>query len=228
MRPVNRGDDPVLGPANYAAAREPLAARLGYYCSYCGVSLHTSAEVEHVRPKVNNPELLVRWSNLLLACKPCNTTKSRRNPGEFDVFWPDRDNTQRAFVYGPQALIGIHPDLNEEQRAKAQATLDLTGLDRSPLTAPNLSIDRWRRREIVWQRATASFSDFIAEGACSTSRLADRVVDLAVEAGIWSIWMTVFRGHPAMLRRFNQAFPGTAQDCFDEELRLLPRPGGLI
>ena len=62
MRPVNRGEWPKAADGNnipfadYSAARDDLIRRIGDYCSYCEVCLHSSIAVEHVRPKKPPPE----------------------------------------------------------------------------------------------------------------------------------------------------------------------------
>ena len=53
-----------------------LEARLGSYCSYCGMKLDNAPEVEHVASKSTDPALITNWDNLLLACKACNPRKS--------------------------------------------------------------------------------------------------------------------------------------------------------
>ena len=48
----------------------------------------------------------------------------------------------------------------------------------------------------------------------------------AIGHGYWSVWMTVFKDDPDMLRRFIEAFPGTCQDCFDSKCNPIPRLNG--
>lgn len=78
-----------------------LEARLGSYCSYCGMKLDNAPEVEHVASKSTDPALITNWDNLLLACKACNPRKSNTvtsiNKNEY--LWPDQDNTALAFCY---------------------------------------------------------------------------------------------------------------------------------
>ena len=63
MRPVNRGAWPTdaagtnIPYAHYSEARDDLISRIGDYCSYCEVCLHSSIAVEHVRPKKPQPAL---------------------------------------------------------------------------------------------------------------------------------------------------------------------------
>lgn len=69
MRPVERGNAPTdhngiaIEFKEYGDARDPLIARLGDYCSYCEVALHSSVHVEHVRPKSKHGGLEKIWAN---------------------------------------------------------------------------------------------------------------------------------------------------------------------
>jgi len=75
MRPVERGNCPQdtagnrIPFAQYRDARDHLIDRIGDYCSYCEVCLHSSIHVEHVRPKQPQPALERAWTNFLLACE---------------------------------------------------------------------------------------------------------------------------------------------------------------
>lgn len=103
MRPVLRGDTPTdeegraIEYGDYKDARDDLIDRMGDYCSYCEVALHSQVDVEHVQPKSLNPELELEWKNFLLACGNCNSIKGNKEVELSDYYWPDQDNTLRAF-----------------------------------------------------------------------------------------------------------------------------------
>ena len=40
--------------------------------------------------------------------------------------------------------------------------------------------------------------------------------------------MTVFAKDPDMRQRLIDAFPGTSNDCFDDQCNPIPRPGGAL
>lgn len=71
MRPVQRGDVPADSNGNavvfgqYKEARDLLIGRIGDFCSYCEVALHSTVHVEHVQPKSRHPGLALHWSNFL-------------------------------------------------------------------------------------------------------------------------------------------------------------------
>ncbi len=234
MRPVHRGPVPEAGgiPRTYAAygdARDDLFARLGDYCSYCEMRCHEGPAVEHVQPKrgkSGHPELELIWDNFLLGCPFCNSTKGDRQVVLSDCYWPDQDNTFRAFKYeldrAPQAADALSP----AQQATAEKTLQLTGLDREP-THPKLTRKdrRWFKRREAWGIALLAFHDLQKEPSEAMRR---QIVNVAMGVGFWSVWMTVFAGDADMKRRFVMAFIGTALDCFDAEMNPVPRPGGRI
>ena len=131
MRPVDRGSAPRAYP-RYQDAGPDLRARLGDYCSYCERQIETNLAVEHIQPKSVMKALITDWDNFLLACTNCNSTKGDTLIKLVDYFWPDSDNTLRAFEYVPGGLIEPNPGLSQPMAVKAVATLTLTGLDRYP------------------------------------------------------------------------------------------------
>jgi hypothetical protein len=62
----------------YPTARGDLIRNIGQYCSYCEMPLAASLAVEHMLPKADFPNLTVAWTNLLLGCPSCNSTKSNK------------------------------------------------------------------------------------------------------------------------------------------------------
>lgn len=212
--------------AQYQEAQPHLLDRLGWYCSYCERPIENGPSVDHIRPKVHHPALERTWCNLLLACCNCNPTKGAKDVRLDEHFWPDADNTARAFDY---SALGPSPreDLPADQRDRARRTLELTGLDRRPGRArePSDADHRWRKREEAWKKAQMA-RDVLrcarSEGVLSIT------VELAVATGFWSIWMTVFEDDPEVRARLIRAFPGTAADCFDAATRPTRRPGGAV
>ncbi len=133
MRPVNRGIEPIDESGNkktfshYSEARSDLIDRLGEFCSYCEMHLDSALAVEHIMPKSEDPKKERDWNNFLLACPNCNSTKGKTNIILDDYFWPHRDNTFMVLAYKEGGRITPSDSLNEQQRIKAQKTLDLTG-----------------------------------------------------------------------------------------------------
>lgn len=231
MRPVVRGDVPIDGNgdpvtyADYKDARDELIDRMGDYCSYCEVALHSQIDVEHVLPKSLNPAHELNWNNFLLACGNCNSIKGNKQVALVDFYWPDQDNTLRVFFYELDKPPKIVDDAAVDAD-KAQTTLELTGLDRVP-GHPNLSDRdrRWIKRFDAWSEAQEVSNLLKIIDTDETRQLA---VKVAQGRGFWSVWLTVFRDDIDMCRRLISAFSGTASDCFDDDTNFVPRPGGAL
>jgi uncharacterized protein (TIGR02646 family) len=157
MRPVERGEVPIDAngqPKQYDPYRDAfpdLISRLGEYCSYCERYITTNLAVEHIQNKDDRPDLELEWDNFLLGCTNCNSSKLKKvkdDATQSEYYWPHLDNTFRAFVYREGGIIGISQNLSPQQRAKAQKTLELTGLDRHPnaKNAPTKADRRWLKR----------------------------------------------------------------------------------
>lgn len=231
MRPVIRGEPPLdsagkpVAFAHYRAARGALIQRIGDYCSYCEVCLHSTVHVEHVRPKKPNPDLETVWTNFLLACDSCNSVKGDLDVVLEDYLWPDTDNTALAFDYCVDEPPRTVQALNSRQRQIALNTIQLMGLDRVP-GHPNWSDRdrRWQKRKETWGIALRARN---APAENATEQLRESIVQIAMSRGFWSVWMAVFHDNVEMRMRFLNWFPGTAtNECFDADTMPRKRPGG--
>lgn len=101
MRPVKKGATPVAAFNRYEDAFDYLLDRvgigewsgikIGQYCSYCERCIQTNLAVEHIEPKSGDfakPELQKEWSNFLLACVNCNSTKGAKEVDLGSIFLP--------------------------------------------------------------------------------------------------------------------------------------------
>ncbi len=237
MRPVNRGPIPTDKSGNeiifneYRDARGKLIERLGETCSYCEMHLDSGLAVEHVKPKKpegsdeNIQERELDWYNFLLACPNCNSTKSNKDVILDDYFWPDIDNTFRAFTYSEGGIITPSDELSLELLDKANATIKLTGLDKCPLNDSKASDRRWQNRRDVWNIAVRT-KHLLSLNDNDDFR--ELIVYTMIGHAYWSIWMAVFQDDSDMLQRFIKALAGTAKDCFNEGGMFLQRSGGLV
>ncbi len=100
MRPINKGTSPYREISNYSEALPYLERRIGVYCSYCEFRIDHVPEVEHISSKSKGGDR-TDWNNLLLACKYCNSRKSKKTSADDieEYLWPDTDNTAIAFSY---------------------------------------------------------------------------------------------------------------------------------
>lgn len=222
MRPVVRGACPEgLTITKYAHARRALLARMGDYCAFCEVQA-PNLDVEHIRCKDKNPELELEWSNFLLACKSCNSTKTIKVETEADVavrLWPHLDRTQDAFVYSEGGVVSVAPLTDRSERRKAELTAEMVGLLKRPgagLRPEQIKIAsdrRWELRMRAWDEATMAREDLW----CAPSEaMRKRIVSDAKSRGFFSVWLTVFREDADMVDRLIRAFNGT------DRARVLP------
>jgi uncharacterized protein (TIGR02646 family) len=228
MRPVERG----LAPRNYQQyeeAIEDLTAQLGKYCSYCERYIPIGLAVEHVLPKSFHPELKTTWTNFLLGCTNCNSVKGAQDIGIDDSLWPDRDNTLLAIVYTKGGFVTLSNGLNTVQKSKAQALLDLVGLQRHSAvigTQPARRDRRWQDRDNAWELAEKCREDFEKLGQAAEAK--KLVIEVANGRGFFSVWMTVFENYPEVKKELIKSFPGTARACFNRNGKPLNRPGGSV
>jgi uncharacterized protein (TIGR02646 family) len=205
-----------------------LQQRLGDYCSYCERQIETNLAVEHVNPKSRTPALVNDWQNFLLACTNCNSSKGNTAVALPDYFWPDLDNTLRAFEYVRGGLVQPHSILPANFTAKAQATIRLLGLDKDPGNPghqPTQADKRWLRRQEVWQQAELCKQRLRRN---DTADMRELIVEIAQARGVFSIWWTVFAGDVDMRRRLRLAFAGTHYGSFDLNENVVVRAGGQV
>jgi hypothetical protein len=240
MRPVERGPWPMdsdgndISFAEYGHAKKRLVERLEKYCSFCERPTLGGLAVEHIQSKHHNTKLSRDWTNFLLACVNCNSTKLtkiRTEDDEARYLLPHRDRTFDAFDYtaGAVRLVKVS---DPKLRERAQATDALVGLTRTPhagLTTAQLlgaTDTRYEDRRRAYQLATNARKDLIEQDTPVVRRL---TLDLAKAVGFWSVWMTVFRNDEQMQAALCDAknFPGTARDRVDPlppHARPLPKP----
>lgn len=228
MRPVSKGTAPAAAYADYRDAALDLIARIGRYCSYCERQIETHLAVEHIQPKSHVPTLRTSWTNFLLGCVNCNSCKGQDPVRLTDYFWPDCDNTIRAFEYTAAGLIVGHRTLSQADADKAAATISLVGLDRypgSPAGSPTDADLRWHRRLEVWDLAKRCVARLAANNSIEVREL---IVENALARGMFSIWWSVFAGDADMRRRLREAFVGTDPASFDAGENPVARPGGQL
>ncbi|MEY4978016.1 MAG: hypothetical protein RLZZ352_286 [Pseudomonadota bacterium] len=192
--------------ATYGDAAPYLGERLGRFCSYCERKIPASLAVEHVVPKSHKPELKKDWGNFLLACANCNSHKGRQAVDRTAFLWPDTDDTLAAFTYAPSGAIKVAASLDSHQQAKAQALLSLVGLDLPPEQATAADY-RHKDRLEQWGKARVALDMLTRAPEHDREKTRAAIVTLATDG--YSIWATVFRDDPAVLRALQQKYPGT-------------------
>ena len=234
MRPVRRNTSPIPNDyVDYKDAKIELVSRFGSYCSYCERRIATNLAVEHIEPKKGDfgqPELAGRWSNFLLACVNCNSTKGDKQVLFNDLLFPDRDNTFYAFEYLENGNINPSPRLNAINQIKANNKLTLVGLDKNMRRTLDengrlIALDKMSQRMEVWGIANLSLIRY------ERNTINEDVKNLIVESmqanGFFSVWMTVFDNYPEMKILFINAMNGTRESgCFDLDtaINITPHP----
>lgn len=223
MRPVRRDTSPIEGEFDpYDKAQPYLISRLGSYCSYCERRVVTQLAVEHIQPKGLSKyrHLIGSWSNYLLGCVNCNSTKKDKDVLLAQTLLPDRDNTFAAFEYRADGtVVPSSACLTAGIKAIAERTLEMVGLDKraSVIADENgrqVAIDRVLQRMEVWAIAEEAKLDI--EATPNNEALRRGAIRTAQGYGFFSVWMTVFHNDLDMRNRLIDAFDGTrASGCFD-------------
>lgn len=225
MRPVNKGTAPRVY-TKYEQARHDLAARIGYYCSYCEMKVFQSIEVEHILPQ-NQGGNVVDWDNFLLSCRYCNGNKSDHNTNTTDYFWPDRDNTDLVFYYDEVNVITPKSTLISSLIPNANRTINLMGLDRMPggVNEPTEADTRWRSRQESWSLAKLSLSNW---RKAPIPPMAVQIANASLN-GHYSIWCKVFENEQVVLDEIDNIYRTKGlYKAFDVNGNRVVRTSGLI
>lgn len=123
-------------------------------CSFCTRLIQDFDDemtVEHIRIKRDYPQLIFQWSNLLCACKTCNTKRSTRTHYPEKYLDPTKiDDIEKYFCYQLDGMIVVNEDLNSEEKEKADYMIKMYRLNREGLVC--------KRREFM--RDLMSDDDF--------------------------------------------------------------------
>jgi uncharacterized protein (TIGR02646 family) len=210
MRPVNKGSAPKKY-TKYNQAKDELIKRLGHYCSYCEMNISNQADIEHVVPKSKAPELELVWENFLLGCKICNRLKSNKNDDRKQYPFPDEYNTAYLFTY-EKGVVKIREGLSPEDEKMAKNLFELVQLGRRRNSSNQID-DRIRIREITYDKAMDSLEDYLSYPAPEMVRQIARSPE-----GFFSVWLEVFKDYPEVKKAILESVPGTAMECYDENI----------
>lgn len=206
MRSVEKGPAPNVY-SGHRAARNDMIRSIGLYCSYCEMPVRNMIEIEHVIPVANGgPEL--DWNNFLFSCRYCNGVKRDRNIDRNGYLWPDEDNTSEVFLYSELDVIEPKLVLPKSISVLAEATIELTGLNRRPggKTEPTDADTRHINRDETWRIAWHSLDDW---NDLPEPQMARQIARTASGHGFYSIWKKVFFGVTSVLDELDKVFPGT-------------------
>lgn len=222
--------------SNYTYWRADLIERIGNYCCYCNMPLTHSLEVEHVVPKNPRPGnpagSLLDWSNVLLACGPCNLTKNNK-PVPLDSYYlPEENNTHLAFGYqiitkggkrDEKACVIVAGQNMQVNQIKAENTIKLLGLD-STKTDDRVTDLRWKFRYESYDSAYLWLSEWKAWGKNVSKDFLPLLKDAVKSKGFFSIWYSVFADEPEVKQELLRVFPGTDSYSFEDASPYNPKP----
>jgi hypothetical protein len=232
MRPVLRSSSPQEQEFEpYTKSLPYLVSRLGSYCSYCERHVQANLAVEHIQPKglAQYAHLTGTWTNFLLGCVNCNSTKLNKDVVFEQLLLPDRDNTALAFDY-PQdgSVVPSEFAKNNGYEGLCKATLKLTGLDKVPARTADendnlVALERVSQRMQTWLLALDMLTLIETN---DSPELRTAITKLASKSGFFSIWMKAFQRDRDMRLRILEAYPGTRESgCFDQDgLPATPHP----
>lgn len=221
MRPVKKGR-PFKVYKKYGDAKPDLYKRLGLQCCYC--EQHTKMEniaVEHIFPKDEHTECRLLWSNFLLSCTLCNSTK-----GVIDIFYnnvsdyifPDRDDTYRGIIYPKE--IGYQPAANLQHidYQRAQNTINLYGRTNPHPTPKHVLMvieraSRWKKEGDAAEEQRNFYLSLNDEMRIKYLRQ----IKKNASDNCWSIWMNAFEDISAVKETILYALPNTAIEYFIDD-----------
>lgn len=234
MRPVNKDETPKdsngqeIKFKEYQRARRYLIDTISEYCSYCERKIVTNLAVEHIEPKsiLKNKHLELKWSNFLLGCTNCNSTKSDKNIVLSDYFWADSDtdNTYSIFSYDDSGVVKVSSQITELHKIqKATNTIKLVGLNKKP---PKKNTRDWEEAsDRRFEQRIQAFKDAQEQAknySIASFKTRDFMLPLikiaVLGGGFWSIWMRAFDNFPEVQKELINAFAGTRKEFFSEVL----------
>ena len=228
MRPITIAPQPLENGvlkivADYQDWRQDLMDAYGPHCAYCNAKLPNSANVEHEVAQSLQMINPLQWSNLLLACGPCNIAKTNTPFTLNTHFLPSLNNTQMAFAYTIRqhqkipnqfACIPIpHPNLQNNLLVKAENTLADLKLQRVEQVLPRqrkATDIRWKNRyEAYLESNTArKLWDTLNSQLQINLFLADMRTRI-FNTGFFSLWYIAFQDVPVVLPTILATFPNT-------------------
>jgi hypothetical protein len=235
MRPIQKPACPMVGGVDksvtdYHYWKSDLENAIGMFCSYCGMRLTNSPQVEHVVPQnpmtgnpLGNP---LAWDNVVFSCAPCNGSngKSNKNYNEVQHYIPEKHNTLLPFKYSLHSTLGhitieIADGLLPSQQIKANDTIGVFNLQNIDIRENKFdfrSSERWQAKK----SADAAYGNFMMAKISSTFNAeiaSSNVATLAVSSGFFQLWVAVFINEPEVLKKLIHPdfHPGTHQQSFD-------------
>lgn len=230
MRPIDKGgipttvDGEVKTVRDYKQWRAYLIDRIGFYCCYCNIPLKDSPQVEHVIAQDIDPLKALDWENMLLACGPCNRTKSAQSCPPATHYLPQYHNTHLGFIYfissdriNNHSSAFARPANGTCDMEKSYNTINLCGLDRDTTRDVRTATDlRWKYRSEALLKARIWRNEFNSWANVALERFMVLLKTMVEETGFWSIWYKEFEDIFEIRKMLVTEIIGTDLGSFDE------------
>jgi uncharacterized protein (TIGR02646 family) len=111
-------------------------------CIYCESPLGVTSElnIEHYIAKTVKPESAFEWTNLLPACRLCNGQKGEADHGGRLLKPDDEDPEPYFWIHPDTGKLEPHPALNDDQRNRAERTIEMCNLQRGALCTQRIEM----------------------------------------------------------------------------------------
>jgi hypothetical protein len=237
MRPIDKGSIPKVNGIpktvnSHRDWRSDLIGRIGYYCCYCNIPLKDSPQVEHVVAQDIDPNRALDWNNVILACGPCNRTKTNKPCPPSTHYLPEYHNTHLAFEYfiSPNLINGQHAAFVRESinplvnRVKAAYTIALCALDRDTTRVFQQATDlRYKFRYEAILKTVIWRNEFDTWGKHNLIGFIKLLRTIVQDSGFWSIWYHRFCDIQEIRQMLVEDIDGTDTNSFDP-MNYLPLP----
>lgn len=237
MRPIDKGEIPVGDDGkvktvrDYKQWRADLIDRIGFYCCYCNIPLKDSPQVEHVIAQDIDHLRALDWDNMLLACGPCNRTKSAQPCPPTTHYLPQYHNTHLAFSYfispiriNNHSAAFVSPAEGTCDIKKSSNTIILCGLHRDTSRDVRQATDlRWKYRNEAILKARIWRNEFNNWANSALDSFVVLLKTMVQETGFWSVWYREFEDVLEIRRMLVTEINGTDLSSFDA-VDFNPRP----
>lgn len=106
-------------------------------CSFCTKTIlefDTEMTIEHIRTKKDYPQKIFEWSNLLCACRTCNTKRSIKKYDRGKYLDPTKIiDIEKYFLFELDGSIEINKELSDAEQKKAKYMIEMYDLNRDEL-----------------------------------------------------------------------------------------------
>lgn len=113
---ASKEERPAREKWRHSEIKVALRAETDSKCAYCEAKIVDVSypHVEHIRPKVDFPELAHEWTNLTTACSVCNTQKGDYFVEDAELLNPYVDEVQNSIEHFGPIIDWVAGDIRAE------------------------------------------------------------------------------------------------------------------